>query len=208
MAEIVLNVEVRDSVGTGAARAARRANKVPGVLYGGPLGPVAVSVPSNEFRKALYSGKLLGHLVTLRHDGKNQSVIAKDIQFHPVSDEPVHFDLYRVSEHQLIKIAVPVHFKNEEASPGMKRGGALNIALHEVQLEVPADAIPEELVVDLTGLDIGDSIRAADLKLPKGAKIALHDRDATVASIGMSSAMAAADADAAAEGEAAASPTA
>ncbi len=201
MAEIVLNVEVRDNVGTGAARAARRANKVPGVLYGGPLGPVAVAVASNEFRKALYSGKLLGHLVTLKHDGKPQKVIAKDVQFHPVSDEPVHFDLYRVDEHQLIKIAVPVHFKNEEASPGMKRGGALTIALHEVQLEVPADSIPEELVVDLTGLDVGDSIRASDLKLPKGAKIAAHDRDATIASIGMSSAMTADDM---ADGEAAA----
>ena len=201
MAEIVLNVEVRDNVGTGAARAARRANKVPGVLYGGPLGPVAVAVASNEFRKALYSGKLLGHLVTLKHDGKPQKVIAKDVQFHPLSDEPVHFDLYRVDEHQLIKIAVPVHFKNEEASPGMKRGGALTIALHEVQLEVPADSIPEELVVDLTGLDVGDSIRASDLKLPKGAKIAAHDRDATIASIGMSSAMTADDM---ADGEAAA----
>jgi large subunit ribosomal protein L25 len=201
MAEIVLNVQVRESVGTGAARAARRANMVPGILYGGTLAPVSVAVPSNEFRKALYSGKLLGHLVTLRHDGKNQSVIAKDIQFHPVSDEPVHFDLYRVSEHQLIKIAVPVHFKNEDLSPGMKRGGALTIALHEVQLEVPADSIPEELVIDLTGLDVGDSIRASDLKLPKGAKIAPHDLHATIASIGMSSAMSADDA--AAEGEAA-----
>jgi len=189
MADIVLNVEVRAAVGTGAARSARREGSVPGVLYGGPLGPVAISVRKNEFRKALYSGKLLGHLVTLKHGGESQPVIAKDIQFHPVSDEPVHFDLYRVGEHQLIKIAVPVHFKNEEASPGMKRGGALNIALHEVQLEVPADAIPEELVVDLTGLDIGDSVRAADLKLPKGAKVAPHDRDATIASIGASSAM-------------------
>jgi len=194
MADIVLNVQVREAAGTGAARLARREGKVPGVLYGGPLGPVSVSVPKNEFRKALYSGKLLGHLVTLKHDGKAQSVIAKDIQFHPVSDEPVHFDLYRVDEHQLIVIAVPVHFKNEEASPGMKKGGALNIALHEVQLEVPADSIPEELVVDLTGLDIGASIRAADLKLPKGAKIAAHDRDATVASIGASSAMGSGDA--------------
>jgi large subunit ribosomal protein L25 len=202
MADIVLNVEVRGDTGTGAARAARRDNKVPGVLYGGPLGPVAVSVPKNEFRKALYSGKLLGHLVTLKHEGKAQSVIAKDIQFHPVSDEPVHFDLYRVSEHQLIKIAVPVHFKNEELSPGMKRGGALTVALHEVQLEVPADSIPEELVVDLTGMDVGDSVRTADLKLPKGAKIAPHDRDATICSIGMSSAMSAEDA--APEAEAAA----
>ena len=202
MADIVLNVEVRTDVGTGAARLARREGSVPGVLYGGPLGPVAISVRKNEFRKALVSGKLLGHLVTLKHGGESQPVIAKAIQFHPVSDEPVHFDLYRVGEHQLIKIAVPVHFKNEEASPGLKRGGALNIALHEVQLEVPADAIPEEVVVDLTGLDIGDSIRAADLKLPKGAKVAPHDRDATIASIATSSAMQSEEA--AAEGEASA----
>jgi len=202
MADIVLNVEVRTDVGTGAARLARREGSVPGVLYGGPLGPVAISVRKNEFRKALFSGKLLGHLVTLKHGGESQPVIAKAIQFHPVSDEPVHFDLYRVGEHQLIKIAVPVHFKNEEASPGLKRGGALNIALHEVQLEVPADAIPEEVVVDLTGLDIGDSIRAADLKLPKGAKVAPHDRDATIASIATSSAMQSEEA--AAEGEASA----
>jgi large subunit ribosomal protein L25 len=189
MADIVLNVEVRAAVGTGAARSARRDGSVPGVLYGGPLGPVAIAVRKNEFRKALFSGKLLGHLVTLKHGGESQPVIAKAIQFHPVSDEPVHFDLYRVGEHQLIKIAVPVRFKNEESSPGLKRGGALNVALHEVQLEVPADAIPEEVVVDLTGLDIGDSVRAADLALPKGAKVAPHDRDATVCSIATSSAM-------------------
>ena len=199
MADIVLNVEVRADVGTGAARLARREGSVPGVLYGGPLGPVAISVRKNEFRKALYSGKFLGHLVTLKHGDETQPVIAKDIQFHPVSDEPVHFDLYRVGEHQLIKIAVPVHFKNEEASPGLKRGGALIIALHEVQLEVPADAIPEEVVVDLTGLNIGDSVRASDLQLPKGAKVAPHDRDASVCSIATSSVMQAEEV--AAEGE-------
>jgi large subunit ribosomal protein L25 len=189
MAEIVLNVEVRETVGTGAARAVRSEGKVPGVLYGGPLGPVPIAVRSNEFRKALYTGKLLGHLVTLKHDGKDQPVIAKDVQFHPVTDEPVHFDLYRVDEHQLIKISVPVHFHNQDASPGIKRGGTLNIALHEVELMVPADQIPEELVVDLTGLDIGATIRSADIKLPKGAQFSAHDRDATVASIATSSAL-------------------
>jgi large subunit ribosomal protein L25 len=203
MADIVLNVEVRDTVGTGASRATRRDGKVPGVLYGGPRGPVAIAVRSNEFRKALYSGKLLGHLVTLSHGGENQPVIAKDVQFHPVTDEPVHFDLYRVDEHQLITIAVPVHFKNEESSPGMKAGGALNINLHEVHIEVPADSIPEELVVDLTGLEMGAVINAADLKLPKGAKVTKHDAELTVASIGISSAAKAEAADeaaAAAEG--------
>jgi large subunit ribosomal protein L25 len=198
MADIVLNVEVRGTTGTGAARSARREGSVPGVLYGGPLGPVAISVKKNEFRKALYSGKLLGHLVTLKHGGDSQPVIAKAIQFHPVSDEPVHFDLYRVDAHQLIKIAVAVHFKNEEASPGMKAGGALNINLHEVQLEVPADSIPDELVVDLTGLEMGAVIHASDIKLPKGAKVSARDAELTVASINVSSAAKAEAADEAA----------
>jgi large subunit ribosomal protein L25 len=193
MADIVLNVEVRENTGTGFAREVRRTGKVPGVLYGGPLGPVAVAVKSNEFRKALHSGKLLGHMVTLKHGDETQPVIAKDIQFHPVTDEPVHFDLYRVGAHQLIKIAVPVHFHNHEASPGLKRGGTLNVAVHEVELMVPADAIPEELTFDLTGLDIGAAIRAADLTLPAGAKLSTHDRDAVVASIATSSAMVAAE---------------
>ena len=201
MADIVLNVEVRDNVGTGGARAARRAGFVPGVLYGGPRGPVAISVRKNEFRKALYSGKLLGHLVTLKHGGESQPVIAKDVQFHPVSDEPVHFDLYRVDEHQLITIAVPVHFRNEELSPGMKAGGALNVALHEVQLDVPADSIPEEIVVDLTGLSMGAVIHASDLKLPKGAKVSKHDAELTIASINVSSAAKAEHAEDGAEGE-------
>jgi large subunit ribosomal protein L25 len=172
MADIVLNVEVRDQVGTGAARAVRASGKLPGVLYGGERGPVSIAVPHNEFRKALYTGKLLGHLVTLKYGDETQQVIAKDVQFHPVTDVPVHFDLYRVDEHQAIKIAVPVHFKNQDASPGIKRGGALNIAFHEVEILVEADHIPEEIVVDLEGLDIGASIHASDLTLPKGVKLA------------------------------------
>lgn len=201
MADILLNIEVRERSGTGAAREARRAGKVPGVLYGGPRGPASIAAPANEFRKALHSGKLLGHMVTLKIGGENQRVITKDIQFHPVNDEPIHFDLYRVSEHQSIRIAVAVHFRNQEASPGLKRGGALNVALHEVEIEVPADQIPEELVVDLTGLDIGDAIQAADIPLPASAQLAAHHRDVTVASIATSSAMQSVEAE---EGEAAA----
>lgn len=199
MADILLNIEVRERSGTGAAREARRAGKVPGVLYGGPRGPASIAAPANEFRKALHSGKLLGHMVTLKIGGENQRVITKDIQFHPVNDEPIHFDLYRVSEHQSIRIAVAVHFRNQEASPGLKRGGALNVALHEVEIEVPADQIPEELVVDLTGLDIGDAIQAADIPLPASAQLAAHHRDVTVASIATSSAMQSVEAE---EGEA------
>ncbi len=183
MAEIVLNVEVRERPGTGGAREVRRAGKVPGVLYGGEgREPVNIAVKSNEFRKALFTGKLLGHLVTLKHGEDSQSVIAKDIQFHPVTDEPIHFDLYRVDEHQLIKIEVPVHFKNQETSPGMKAGGSLEIVRHTVELACPADSIPEELVIDLAIHNIGDTIRISEVKLPKGVKPAM-DRDFVIATI-------------------------
>jgi large subunit ribosomal protein L25 len=187
MADIVLNVEVRERTGTGGARATRRAGLVPGVLYGGDQEPVAIAVKANEFRKALYTGKLLGHLVKLKHGGETQSVIAKAVDMHPVTDEPWHFDLYRVDEHQTVKIAVPVHFANQDESPGLKRGGTLNIVLHEVTLSVPADEIPEDIVHDLTGLDIGDTIRIADLKLPKSAQAAL-DGDTVVATVAGASA--------------------
>ncbi|MBP7651135.1 MAG: 50S ribosomal protein L25/general stress protein Ctc [Phenylobacterium sp.] len=193
MADIILNVEVRERTGTGGARETRRAGMVPGVLYGGDKDPVAIAVKANEFRKALYTGKLLGHLVTLKHGKESQPVIAKAIDMHPVTDEPVHFDLYRVDEHQLIKIEVPVHFKNQEDSPGLKKGGTLNIVRHTVELACPADHIPEELVFDLTGAEIGDTIRMSAFTLPEGVKPGV-DRDFVVATLAGSSASASADA--------------
>ncbi|HQT54149.1 50S ribosomal protein L25/general stress protein Ctc [Phenylobacterium sp.] len=193
MADIILNVEVRDRTGTGGARETRRAGMVPGVLYGGAKDPVAIAVKANEFRKALYTGKLLGHLVTLKYGDETQPVIAKAVDMHPVNDEPVHFDLYRVDEHQLIKIEVPVHFKNHEESPGLKKGGTLNIVRHTVELACPADHIPEELVFDLTGAEIGDTIRMSAFALPEGVKPGV-DRDFVVATLAGSSASASADA--------------
>ncbi|KSB91162.1 50S ribosomal protein L25 [Caulobacter vibrioides] len=187
MAEIILKVEIRERAGTGGARETRRAGLVPGVLYGGDKDPVNVAVKTNEFRKALYTGKLLGHLVTLQHGEDKQSVIAKSIQFHPVTDEPIHFDLYRVSEHQLIKIEVPVHFKNHETSIGLKKGGSLEVIRHTVELACPADQIPEELVIDLASHDIGDTIRISEVKLPEGVKPAV-ERDFVIATLKASSA--------------------
>ena len=203
MADIVLNVEVRERTGTGGARAARRAGLVPGVLYGGDKDPVAITVRANEFRKALYTGKLLGHLVTLKHGSETQSVIAKAIDMHPVTDEPTHFDLYRVDAHQTVKIAVSVHFQNQEASPGLKRGGTLNIVLHEIALSVPADEIPEDIIHDLSGLDIGDSIRIGDLKLPSSAQSVLDASTVVATVVGASAQMAEEAAAEAAEGGAA-----
>ena len=183
MAEIVLNVEVRERTGTGGARETRRTGMVPGVLYGGDKDPVAIAVKANEFRKALYTGKLLGHLVTLKYGKETQPVIAKAIDMHPVTDEPWHFDLYRVDAHQEIKIEVPVHFSNQEESPGLKRGGSLNVAHHTITVSCHADSIPEEIVVDLTGREIGDSIRVSDLPLPAEVTAALAG-DIVVASLG------------------------
>lgn len=199
MAEIVLNVEVRDRTGTGGAREARRAGKVPGILYGGPKGPVSISVKANEFRKSLQTGQLHGHLVTLKYGDESQPVIAKDIQFHPVTDEPIHFDLLRVEEGSTIRIAIPVHFKNQDICPGLKAGGSLEIVRHDVELNCPADAIPEELVFDLSKSNLGDTIRIGDITLPKGVTPAIADRDFVLATLKVSSA---GMSEAAAEGEA------
>ncbi len=188
MAEIVLNVEVRDRTGTGGAREARRGGFVPGVLYGGDKAPVAIAVKENEFRKALYTGKLLGHLVTLKYGDESQPVIAKDIQFHPVTDNPHHFDLMRVDEKGTVKINVPVHFKGQDVSPGMKKGGSLEVVRHEVELECPANAIPEELVVDISTREMGDTIRMSDITLPKGVTPVVGDRDFVIATLKVSSA--------------------
>jgi large subunit ribosomal protein L25 len=200
MAEIVLNVEVRERTGTGGARVARRSGLVPGVLYGGDQDPVAISVKVNEFRKALYTGKLLGHLVTLKYGKETQPVIAKAVDMHPVTDQPWHFDLYRVSAHQQIKIEVPVHFVNQEEAPGIKRGGTLNVVLHSLTVSCAADEIPEDIVVDLTGLDIGATIRVSDLKVPGKAEAAI-DADTVVATIAGAMAEVVEEEPTAAEGE-------
>mgnify|MGYP003574013430 FL=1 len=179
---IVLTVDVREGTGKGAARAARREDLVPGVVYGGKLGPVAVNLRGNEIRKALLSGNFLSHILELNHEGKNQKVIARDIQFHPVSDKAMHVDLYRVEAGTKIRVNVPVHFTNEEACPALKRGGVLNIVRHDLELLCPASAIPESITVDLTGLEIGDSIHMSAVTLPANVKPTIT-RDFTIATL-------------------------
>jgi large subunit ribosomal protein L25 len=170
MAGIVLSVEKRERTGTGGARATRNADLIPGVLYGGVRGAVAIELKSAEVMKALRSGKFVSHLVEIDHRGERQPVIPRAIQYHPVNERPIHIDLYRVEENSMIAVDVVVHFKNHEASPGIKRGGALNIVAHTINLRVPANNIPEEIVVDLTGLDIGDVVHIKDIKLPDGVQ--------------------------------------
>ena len=183
MAGIVLNVEQRERIGTGGARATRKAGLIPGVLYGGDRGAVPIEINAKDVEMALRSGKFISHMVELNHKGERQPVIPRAIQLHPVSDLPIHVDLYRVEENSVITIDVVVHFKNHEASPGLKRGGALNIVRHTIKMKVKANAIPEEIVVDLTGKDIGDSIHISSITLPAGARPVITDRDFTIATI-------------------------
>ncbi len=181
--EINLEVDVRPRTGKGGAREARRQGFVPGVLYGGKLGPVAINLKRNEVDKALNSGAFLSHMVTITHKGKPQKVIPQDVQFHPVNDQPLHIDLYRVEEDQEIKVEVAVHFVGEEKSPGLKKGGTLNVVRHTVELLVPAGDIPEHLEADVSALEIGDNVKISDIKLPDNAEPTITDRDFTIATI-------------------------
>ncbi|MEO1569364.1 MAG: 50S ribosomal protein L25/general stress protein Ctc [Pseudomonadota bacterium] len=182
-AKIEFNVDVRERVGKGGAREARRDGFVPGVLYGGDEAPVPIKLRLNEVIKAINTGQFLSSTATLIHKGDKQMVIPQDIQMHPVTDQPVHVDLYRVSAKQLIKVEVNVHFANEEKSPGLKKGGALNVVRHTVELEVPAGAIPEFIEADLGSLEIGDNVKISDVKLPSNAAPTITDRDFTIATI-------------------------
>lgn len=183
MADLKLTVEVRERTGKGGARTARRNGQVPGVLYGGKLGPVAINLQHNEVIKALNSGKFLAHMIKLDHKGEIQSVIPQDVQFHPVTDVPVHIDLFRVDLDQIISVEVPVHFINEEDSPGLRKGGVLNVVRHEVEINVPAGSIPEFLTADVGALEIGDNIKISSISLPEGASPTITDRDFTIATI-------------------------
>ncbi|WP_440957791.1 50S ribosomal protein L25/general stress protein Ctc [Oceanicaulis sp. LC35] len=200
MSDIVLSVEVRERTGTGGSRETRRNGFVPGVLYGGDKGPVAIALKNNEVVKAINSGKFLAQMITIDHKGEKQSVLTRDVQFHPVRDEPVHIDFQRVDENTIITVEVTVHFHNDEKSPGLKRGGVLNVVRHAVEVNVPAGSIPDQIDVDLSGYDIGDSIHISSVTLPEGVTPAITDRDFTIATIQNSRAARASD-DEAGEGE-------
>jgi len=181
--QISFNVEVRERTGTGGAREARNNGFVPGVLYGGDDKPVAINLRLAEVLKAIETGHFLSSTATLVHKGEKQLVIPQAIQMHPITDRPVHVDLFRVTANQKIKVEVPVHFKGEEVSPGLKKGGTLNVVRHTVELLVPAGHIPEYLEADVSTLEVGDNIKISDIKLPSDAEPTINDRDFTIATI-------------------------
>ena len=183
---VVLDITVRENTGTGNAREARRGGMVPAVIYGGEDAPVSVTVKHNEVLKAINSGQFISNMIELSHDGKTQKVITKDIQFHPVTDMPVHVDFYRVTAKSIIEVEVGVTFVGEEESPGLKRGGALNVVRYNIEVKCPAGDIPDTIEVDLSALDIGDAVHISDITLPKGVKPSISDRDFTIATIASS----------------------
>ncbi len=187
----VFYCEVRERTGTGGARAARREGWVPGVLYGGDAGPVAIRLKQKEVYTAFSAGRMRSHLAKIDVPGQDylQPVIARQVQVNPVTDIPVHVDLMRVDENTRIDVAIHVRFLNEELSPGIKRGGVLNIVRHEVEVYAPATAIPEYLEADCDGLDIGDAIKISSIKLPAGVTPVITDRDFTIATIAAPSAL-------------------
>ena len=180
---VVLDVVVREESGTGNAREARRNGVVPGVIYGGDKAPVSVGIKFNEVLKAINSGQFLSNMVELKTDGKSQKAITKDVQFHPVTDVPMHIDFYRVTEKTIIDVNVPAVFVGEDTSPGMKRGGALNVVRYTIEVKCPAGAIPDNIEVDISALEIGDAIHLSEVKLPANVTPGITDRDVTIATI-------------------------
>lgn len=183
MADICLDVVVRENTGTGEARAVRTGGGVPAVLYGGGQDPVAIAVRKNEVLKAINSGNFLANMIEISHDGKKQKVLTKDVQFHPVTDVPMHVDFYRVKESTIIDVEVSVVFEGEDVSPGIKAGGTLNVVRYSVEVKCPAGSIPDQITADISGMDIGDSLHISEITLPEGVTPSIDDRDFTIATL-------------------------
>ncbi len=185
MAENVnLNATARAGTGKGAARAARRENLVPGIVYGGGEEPTAINLKFNELFKMLKAGGFLSTLLTLKIDGKDERVICRGVQRDVVKDLPIHVDFLRLSSKSRINLMIPVNFINEEESAGLKKGGTLVVVRNEVELKVTAGNIPDHLEVDLLEVEIGDTIHMSDITLPEGARTMITDRDFVIANIG------------------------
>lgn len=184
MAEIsTIAAQRRERAGKGPARAARRAGRVPGVIYGSKKDPAMVTVDPRELDRELKTGAFLATIYDVQLDQDKERVLPRDVQFDPVTDRPIHVDFLRVSATSSVTVQVPVNFLNEEESPGLKRGGLLNVVRHEIEMTCRADAIPSSVDVDLTGLDIGDSVHISMISLPDGVAPTITDRDFTVATV-------------------------
>lgn len=196
--------KMRDRAGKGGARSSRRDGLIPAVIYGDKQPPVMIAVDPDSIKRELHKEGYFNHRLKIDVEGTAYDVLPRDVQNDPVTDKPLHLDFLRIGPQSVITVQVPVHFKNEANAPGIKRGGVLNIVLHEITVRTKADAIPEYFDVDLTGLEIGHSIHLSTLKVPDGVRVVSRDKNATVASIAAPTVVREAAAQAAADAAAAA----
>jgi large subunit ribosomal protein L25 len=184
-----LKAEARERVGKGSAREVRRNGKIPAVIYGDKKPPLAIVLSYKDIYYKIHGGGFMTTIATVDVGGEKIQVLPKDYQLDPVRDFPMHVDFLRVGKDTIVTVNVPVRFINEEKSPGIKRGGVLNVVRHEVEFHCPATAIPESITLDLEGTDIGDSLHISAVKLPEGVTPVIADRDFTIATVAGSSAM-------------------
>jgi large subunit ribosomal protein L25 len=199
--QLTLPAEARDRAGKGASRALRREGRVPAVVYGEKQEPLSIHVEEKLLSKMLSTGHFMNSVVMVDFEGKPQRTLPKAVDFHPVTSRPIHVDFLRIGEHTKVHVGVPMRFDNEEESPGLKKGGVLNVVIHELEIVCDAASIPNEIHVPLDGLEIGDSIHIREVKLPEGVEPANKDEDFTVATIVAPSAMKAEEEEAAPAGE-------
>lgn len=184
MSEIInFPASVREKSGTGPARATRRAGQVPAIVYGDKKDPIMIAVDPKLLGQELNKTGFFTKMIDIKIDNETHRVLPRDVQFHPVTDRPIHVDFLRITADTQIHVAVPVIFLNEEDSPGIKRGGVLNVVRHEIEVVCAAERIPQSIDIDLTGLDIGDSIHISHITLPAGVIPTITDRDFTIATV-------------------------
>ena len=181
--DTIISAEQRERVGKGSARAVRRAGRIPAVIYGDKKEPISITLESREITKIVHQPGVYGRLLDIKVSGSKHTVLTRDIQFHPVTDNVLHMDFLRVSGSAKVAVAIAVEFINEDACPGIKVGGVLNVVRYEVELLCPATTIPEKITVDLQGLKIGDSVHISTIEMPDGVTPTITDRDFTIATI-------------------------
>ena len=178
-----LEVKSRESVGKGKSRALRREGRIPGIIYGNKNNPISISISERELKSELRRAGFFNRLCDLKLGEEKIRVLPQEISIHPVSEKTEHIDFLRVSENTKVTIQIPVKFINEDDCPGIKLGGILNVVRYTIEVSCPASKIPEEFIIDLTGLELGDSIHFSSIKLEDEITPTIADRDFTVASI-------------------------
>jgi len=181
--QATIQAKKRSGAGTGAARAVRRDGNIPAVVYGAGVDPRAITIVARDIAKHYQTGRFTSTLFTLDVEGEKLRVIPREVQVDPVTDQPIHADFQRLVAGARIRLFIPVHFNNHGDSPGLKRGGVLNVVRHEIEFFCPSERIPQYIEADLKGMDIGDSLHISHIKLPEGLVPVIRNRDFTVATV-------------------------